>query len=181
MMMMVLLLSAALADTPHANCPMQSQHAAAADHSDMADHAACPMHAEHAASVDHNHDSFGFSHEATTHHFRVLAGGGAIDLQANDEADTKSAAAIRAHLREVAGDFAKNDFEKPMFVHGKAPDGLETMKAKHASISYTYEELPRGGRVRITTGDAVALAAVHQFLRFQIVEHRTGDPAEVAK
>jgi hypothetical protein len=202
-MMMVLLLSAVLAGTTtatpptdaehaamadHASCPMHAEHAVTSEHASgsthaepaaMTDHADCPMMAGHAASVDHNHDSFGFSHETTTHHFRLLADGGAIELQANDGADGASAAAIRVHLRELAGDFSKNDFDKPTFVHGKAPDGLETMKARHASISYTYEELPRGGRVRITTADAAALSAIHQFLRFQIDEHRTGDPAEV--
>jgi hypothetical protein len=55
------------------------------------------------------------------------------------------------------------------------------MKARHASISYAYEELPLGGRVRITTTDAAALAAVHQFLRFQITEHRTGDAVDAVK
>jgi len=30
--------------------------------------------------------------------------------------------------------------------------------------------------VRITTKDARALEAVHAFLRYQIKEHRTGDP-----
>jgi hypothetical protein len=44
-------------------------------------------------------------------------------------------------------------------------------------IAYTYEELPSGARVRITTGDAKALAAVHGFLDYQIKEHRTGDAA----
>jgi hypothetical protein len=50
------------------------------------------------------------------------------------------------------------------------------MKAKHASINYVFEQMPSGGRVRIKTTDADALKAVHQFLTFQIDEHRTGDP-----
>jgi hypothetical protein len=129
----------------------------------------------HDASVDHNHHSFGFSHAATTHHFRLFADGGAIELQANDAADEKSAAAIRAHLRTVAADFAGNDFSKPFFVHGKTPEGVATMKEKAGAITYLFEELPRGGRVGITTTDPAALAAVHQFLRFQIEEHGTGD------
>ncbi len=214
MVTMVLLLSAALADTSKVACPVSADHAANATHGDRpatADHDSCPIHAEHAATtdhasgsvhsdheamadhdncpmmaghavtVDHNHDSFGFSHETTTHHFRVLADGGAIELQANDATDATSATAIQAHLRELADEFSRNDFEKPMFVHGKPPDGLETMKAKRTSISYAYEALPRGGRVRITTADLAALAAIHQFLRFQINEHRTGDPVDAVK
>ena len=37
----------------------------------------------------------------------------------------------------------------------------------------------RGGRVRLRTSNPEALAAIHEFLRFQIEEHRTGDPVEV--
>jgi hypothetical protein len=50
------------------------------------------------------------------------------------------------------------------------------MKAKHASINYVFEQMPSGGRVRITTTDTESLKAVHQFLTFQIDDHRTGDP-----
>jgi hypothetical protein len=50
------------------------------------------------------------------------------------------------------------------------------MKSKRASITYVYEPMESGGRVRITTTDAGAIKAVHQFLTFQIDDHRTGDP-----
>jgi hypothetical protein len=36
--------------------------------------------------------------------------------------------------------------------------------------------MPTGGRLRITTTDTEALKAIHQFLTFQIDDHRTGDP-----
>ena len=39
-----------------------------------------------------------------------------------------------------------------------------------------YVETAKGGRVDIVTSDPAALAAVHQFLKFQIAEHKTGDP-----
>jgi hypothetical protein len=130
---------------------------------------------DHAASVDGNHDSFGMSHDATTHHFRILDDGGAIELTANDANDAKSIEAIRAHLRTVAADFAKNDFAKPQFVHGTMPDGADTMKAKVQFIVYRYEELPQGGRVRMTTKDPAARDAIHRFMKFQSTEHRTGD------
>jgi hypothetical protein len=50
------------------------------------------------------------------------------------------------------------------------------MKSKRASIAYVFEPILSGGRVRITTTDAEALKAVHQFLTFQIDDHRTGGP-----
>jgi hypothetical protein len=58
---------------------------------------------------------------------------------------------------------------------------METMKRLTSEISYTAEETPRGAQVRITTRNAEAIKAIHQFLRFQIKEHRTGDPLEVTK
>jgi hypothetical protein len=50
------------------------------------------------------------------------------------------------------------------------------MAARKDAIRYRYDETPAGGRVSIVTTDAEALAAVHAFLRYQIVEHKTGDP-----
>jgi hypothetical protein len=49
---------------------------------------------------------------------------------------------------------------------------MQKLKEK---IAYTYEELPAGARVKITTGSPDALAAVHKFFDYQIKEHRTGD------
>lgn len=46
-------------------------------------------------------------------------------------------------------------------------------------ITYRFEPLENGGRVRIATKLAAALEAIHAFLRFQIQEHETGDPLEV--
>jgi len=40
-------------------------------------------------------------------------------------------------------------------------------------ISYRYSDIENGGRVRIRTSNAEALKAVHEFLRFQIREHKT--------
>ena len=38
-----------------------------------------------------------------------------------------------------------------------------------------------GAQLRMTTPDSEALAAIHGFLRFQIHDHRTGDPPDVQK
>lgn len=57
-------------------------------------------------------------------------------------------------------------------------DYLKAQKAG-GDIKYTYEASPKGGRVVIVTSHKVALAAVHEFLRFQIKDHATGDPLTV--
>ena len=59
------------------------------------------------------------------------------------------------------------------------PPGVATLQARKALVAYAYEEAPDGGRVRITTSDRAALAAVHDFLRYQIKEHATGDPLTI--
>jgi len=38
-----------------------------------------------------------------------------------------------------------------------------------------------GGRVRIRTANRKALAAVYQFLRFQIADHQTGDATGITQ
>jgi hypothetical protein len=38
-----------------------------------------------------------------------------------------------------------------------------------------------GGRMDIVTKDGDALAALHEFLAYQIKEHQTGDPVIVTK
>lgn len=156
---------------PMADCPLHAQHAAKGVVADGS-------HA-HGREVDGRHDTFGMSHQDTHHRFRLFRDGGAIELHANDAAAAKTIATIRTHLKTIVEEFAKGDFKTPAFVHGYAPAGVDAMKTLGAVIDYRYEELPDGGRIRITTKDAKALAAVHGFLKFQVIEHRTGDPGEI--
>lgn len=121
----------------------------------------------------------GFSHEKTTHHFLLLKDGGTIQVDANNPKDTESRDQIRMHLSHIAGMFAEGDFQAPMLTHATTPPGTPVMQRLKHEIRYQFEKSERGGRVRITTSNPEALAAVHEFLRFQIEEHQTGDPAKV--
>ncbi|MBV8516334.1 MAG: hypothetical protein JO197_02925 [Acidobacteria bacterium] len=177
-MIQALLLTANLLladDAAMASCPLHAQHMAEA----AANANAGDAHADgnHAAEVDHRHDSFGMAHDAAHHRFTATDDGGTIELRANDAADAKTIAAIQKHLQSIRGEFAKNDFSKPQFVHGRMPDGVDTMQRLHASIMYHYEPLPDGGRVHLMTKNAEAIEAIHAFLKFQAVEHRAGDTA----
>lgn len=122
--------------------------------------------------------AMGFSHEKTTHHFLLSADGGSIEIQANDPKDSASQDQIREHLSHIVKMFAAGDFDVPMFIHGVTPPGVPVMKKLHDQIDYTFEQMDRGGRVRITTKNSEALEAVHEFLRFQISDHQTGDPTD---
>ena len=120
--------------------------------------------------------AMGFDQDATTHHFLIADDGGAVQVTVKNPADAKNRDAIRAHLKEIERSFAAGDFQKPLMTHGEVPPGVPAMQRLKAEITYRYEELPDGGRVRITTASTDALAAVHEFLRYQITEHKTGDP-----
>jgi hypothetical protein len=135
----------------------------------------------HASGVDTRGDhAMGFSHETSTHRFRLLPDGGAIEVTANGPSDKVSRDEIRSHLSHIAQMFTNGNFQVPMFIHDTVPPGVPAMKSNGANITYVFEPIPNGGRVRIKTTDAEALRAVHQFLTFQIDDHRTGDPRVVA-
>jgi hypothetical protein len=138
-----------------------------------------PTKEEHSAGVNARGDqAMGFSHEKATHHFHLLADGGAIEIQSNGPTDKDSQEAIRRHLTMIAAKFAQGDFAVPMFIHATVPPGVETMKRLKGKIIYQAENTVQGAQLRITTHDAEALGAVHRFLRFQIQDHRTGDSLE---
>lgn len=134
----------------------------------------------HAEDVIHKGDhAMGFSHEKTTHHFRLTKAGGAIQVVANDPDDTATTDQIRHHLTHIAHEFSIGNFEIPMFIHDQVPPGASVMKKLRRDITYTFESLPLGGAVVIQTTNSRALQAVHDFLKFQIRDHRTGDPEAV--
>jgi hypothetical protein len=119
----------------------------------------------------------GFDQEKTAHHFRLYDDGGAIEVGVKDGADAADRDAIRLHLPHIAMLFGEGNFDAPMLVHDSTNvPGTKVMAARRDAIRYEYADTPTGGRVSITTTDPEALAAVHAFLRYQIAEHKTGDP-----
>ena len=132
-----------------------------------------------AAFAQHTDHVMGFSLEKTTHHFRLYKDGGAIEVTANDAKDTESRDQIQMHLGHIAGMFAKGDFQAPMLVHSKVPPGVPVLQKLKVEVTYAFTKTEGGGTVRITTKNPEALAAVHEFIRFQITDHKTGDPMNV--
>jgi hypothetical protein len=124
-------------------------------------------------------EAMGFDQSKATHHFRLTTEGGVITVAANSADDAASRDQIRAHLKIIADQFQRGDFGKPAATHAGVPPGVETMLRSTDRIRYTFEEAPLGGQVRIASGDSSAIAAIHEFLRYQIREHATGDPLMV--
>jgi|SRR6516164_8209794 hypothetical protein len=145
----------------------------------------CTMHqqqpgpAHHAMVESHGDQAMGFSHDRTIHHFRLSVDGGTIEVAVNDPTDKVNIEAIRSHLSHIAVMFANGDFSTPMFIHDGVPPGTTTMTLMKSGIRYTYEETPLGGNVQLYSTEPIAVAAIHDFLRFQITDHQTDDSLEV--
>jgi hypothetical protein len=137
----------------------------------------CPMHKQHqdAGMVERGNHAMGFDQNKTTHHFLLKDDGGIIQVEANDPEDQESRNAIRGHLSHIAVLFSKGEFDIPMFIHDRMPAGVPVMKELKDAISYKYEEIDRGGKVILASQNEEAVEAIHEFLRFQIQDHKTGD------
>src|ERR1044071_7644034 len=123
----------------------------------------------------------GFDHTKTTHHFSLQESGGSIVVTANSADDVESSQQIRMHLKHIAMMFAEGNFNAPMLIHDQTPPGVPVMKELKNEINYSFEEINRGAAVRISTKNSTALKAIHDFLRFQIKEHKTGDSLDISK
>ena len=140
-----------------------------------------PDDPHHAGVTSRGDEAMGFSHETTTHHFRLYKDGGAIEVTANDLQDSGTRETIRMHLSHISQMFAAGNFDAPMFIHATNPPGVPLMKKLRSQIHYQYEDIENGARVRIQTENPKAISAIHDFLRFQIKDHRTGDSTSVAE
>jgi hypothetical protein len=150
----------------------------------QAGHAHHPSHAEapKAAADSTGRDSafaavqargkvaMGVDQYTSQHRFDALSDGGRIELQ-RDATDSAGVRTIREHLQGIARAFADGNFETPGFVHDREVPGVRVMAARRDRIRYEFRPLPGGGEVRIITRDPDAVAAVHQFLAFQRMDH----------
>jgi hypothetical protein len=143
-------------------------------------------HEEHLAQMEKKAETkqrgavvMGFDQNKTTHHFRLTVSGGFIQVEVNDSVDAVNRDLVRTHLKTIAEEFAAGNFAKPFGTHDEMPPGVKTMERKKSAISYQFEPTESGGRVRIGTKSADAVRAVHDFLRYQITGHATGDPLTV--
>jgi hypothetical protein len=144
-----------------------------------ADSSAQQDHSKHHEMDKRGDQGMGFAQDKTTHHFLLRKDGGAIQVTANAAGDKSSTEEIRMHLRHIAHAFRAGNFNIPMFVHDQTPPGVPVMTKLKDRIHYKYETEENGGQVVISSDSAEAVKAIHEFLKFQITEHRTGDALEV--
>ena len=163
-----------------AGCPVHEKHRGAQTKAAGKTEDGRAVHHDKMKEMNERGDkAMGFAQDRTTHHFRLTPDGGAIEVEANDAQDTASREQIRLHLEHISQMFSEGNFDAPMFTHARTPPGVPAMQRLKAEIKYDFEQTERGARVRIKTDNKEARAAIHDFLRFQIKEHETGDPLEI--
>jgi hypothetical protein len=133
----------------------------------------------HQGVVQRGDQVMGFSHEKTIHHFRLTPDGGTIEALATDPSDAASREEIRTHLGHIAQMFHDGNFNAPMLIHARTPPGVPTMKKLRKEIQYEVQETTNGAQVKVSSREPQAIVAIHEFLRFQIQDHQTGDPLTI--
>lgn len=134
---------------------------------------------DHDAMMSRGEQGMGFSQKTTTHHFLLKPVGGTIAVTANDRKDTVTREQIRTHLAHITHAFAEGNFDIPTFVHDETPPGVPAMKRLAKEIHYESRTTEDGGEVIISSSSTEAIRAIHDFLVFQIRDHKTGDPTTV--
>ena len=127
--------------------------------------------AEFAALQARGEVGMGVDQYVSTHVFDALPDGGRIEYQ-HDSGDPEGVALIREHLQEIQAAFEAGDFSTPAFVHDQEVPGTDVMAARSEHIEYRYEDLPRGGELRLVTSDPEALEAIRAFMAFQRDDHQ---------
>jgi hypothetical protein len=151
------------------DCPLHEQHMKAKEakaNSSDAHHHEVNAHGEAAQGM-------GFSQTDSLHRFHETKNGAVIEVQSKSADDAKLISQIRDHMKYIAASFTKGDFSTPLFVHGVEPTGIARMKQLNSQIAYKYVELPKGAQVEITSKSPEAIKALHDFMQFQSVEHRS--------
>ncbi|HET7378465.1 MAG TPA: hypothetical protein VFJ24_00345 [Gaiellales bacterium] len=113
----------------------------------------------------------GVDQYTSRHSFDLLPDGGRIAL-VRDSTDTAGVRTIRAHMQDIAAAFAAGDFAHALQVHQHELPGAAVMRQRRTAIRYSVDTLPGGGAVRISSSDAVAVRAIHEFLTAQRTEHQ---------
>jgi len=137
-------------------------------------------HQHHMAELDRRGgEAMGFDQRTTEHHFRLSKAGGAVEVSAKDPGDQAAIKQIGVHLKMQEKKFGAGDFGASEHTHGRVPPGVETMQRLRSDITYQYQPLKNGGRLRISSTRPEAVNAIHDFLKFQIEDHETGDSTQV--
>jgi hypothetical protein len=118
----------------------------------------------------------GFDCERVNRHFYVLKNGGAVEITVKDPNDDATIKAIQAYLKKESDLWTKGNFDTVAAVYGRPPEGTAQLKKLKDNVTFAVVPEENGGVIRLLTVNPTAKAAIHDYLRFQIDQLKTGDP-----
>lgn len=114
-------------------------------------------------------------------HYYLVKNGGVIEFTAKDPADNATISTVQKYLEAQKGLFEKGKTEADSDLYGKVPDGLLALKKLRNDITFFAVNTDNGAALRMFSVNEQARQAIQDFMKFQINEHKTGDPLQVAQ
>ncbi len=112
-----------------------------------------------------------FNLDKTLHAFEKTVDGGIQIVSIRKASDTDQLAPIREHLKNIANDFDKGNFDDPTSIHGGDMAGLSTLQANPSKFSITYIELENGAKLEYRSTDDKIISALHLWFDAQLTDH----------
>jgi len=109
-------------------------------------------------------------------HYYLVKNGGVIEFAAKDLSDSATISALQKYMEAQKDLFEKGKTDADADVHGKVPDGVPILKKLRNEITFFTVKNDDGGALRMFSTNDQARQAIQDFLKFQINEHKTGDP-----
>lgn len=113
--------------------------------------------------------------DKVTLHFYLVKNGGVVELSAKDTADAATIAALQKYLQSQKDLWEKGKETAVTDVHMRAPESAATMRKLRNEITFYMAKTDNGGVLRMFSINEQARAAIQDYLRFEIGEHKTGD------
>ncbi len=108
-------------------------------------------------------------------HYYLVKNGGVIEITTKQPDDTATANAIMKYLESQKDLFDKGKNDSDNDVHGQMPAGLLTMKKLKNDITFNAVRQDNGGVLRIFSVNEQARQAIHDYMKYEIAAHATGD------
>lgn len=119
--------------------------------------------------------ALGVEADKVVQHYYLVKNGGVVELTAKTPGDSATIAALQKYLNTQRDLFEKGKNETDAEVHGKVPDGMVGIKKFRNEITFFTAKTDNGALLRMFSVNPEARSAIQDYLRFQIIEHKTGD------
>ncbi len=129
-----------------------------------------------------NPEPIHYDRDRVVHHFYLYPDGGMMTLTVTDPSDAETRKAVRAYVQRVSQLMVVGNLTRLREQFGDGVPGLNRIaeaRGRKATITVHSSTPDEGSQIIFSTSDAAALEGLHDFLRFQITDLKTGDPLEV--